>query len=85
VDLAPTLEAGALLVFQSELPDARDRLGLEPFADLCVEARLPIYGPLGAFLELSGGAAVVRTDSGLTTGTHAVPRARGAAGLTYGF
>lgn len=85
VDLAPALEAGALLALQSDLPDAKDRLGLEPFAGLSVEARLPIYGPLGAFLELSGGAAVVRTDSGLLTSTHAVPRARGAAGLTWGF
>src|SRR6185295_13563536 len=85
VDLAPALEAGALLVLQSDLPDVTTRLGLEPFADLSIEARLPIYGPLGAFLELSGGAAVVRTDSGLTTSTHAVPRARGSAGLTYGF
>jgi len=41
VDLAPALEAGALLVLQSDLPDVTTRLGLEPFADLSIEPASP--------------------------------------------
>ncbi|HVE81218.1 MAG TPA: caspase family protein [Myxococcales bacterium] len=80
-ELAPALEAGALLVLQSDFLDGSSRVGLEPFAAASIEARLPIFGPLGAFVEISGGAAVVRTLSGL----HAVPRARGALGLSAGW
>ena len=80
-ELSPALEAGALLVFQGGFPDGTSRIGLEPFAAGSAELRLPVIGPLGAFVDVSAGAAAVKTDSGL----HLVPRARGAAGLSFGF
>lgn len=75
--LSIALELGAVLVLQSDLPDASHRFGAEPTAVLALEGSLKLVGPLGLFLDGGFGGALVKRDAGLT----AVPRGLAALGL----
>lgn len=75
--LSLALELGAVLVLQSELPDSSHRFGAEPTLVLAAEGSVKLFGPVGAFLDLGFGGAVLKKDAGIT----AVPRGLGALGL----
>lgn len=66
-----TAEAGALAVFQSELPDGSRRFGVEPVAMLTGGVRLDVGGRTSLLLGASGGGAAVKRESGVSL----VPRA----------
>ena len=73
------LEAGALAVFQSGLPNAETRFGLEPLALVSGGVRLRERAPVSMLLSASVGGVVARRDSGVAL----VPRA--SASLMVGF
>lgn len=75
--LALGVELGAVLVHQSELPDATSRTGLSPLVQVSSGLRSVLVGPVELFLQLAGGVAAVKTRAGV----GAVPRASGTLGL----
>ena len=75
--LSLALELGAVLVLQSDLPDSSHRFGVEPTAVISAEGSVKLAGPVGLFLDLGFGGAIVKKDAGVTV----VPRGLGALGL----
>ena len=75
--LALGVETGPLLIFQSGLPDGSARTSLGLSLALFVEGRLKLVGPLEAFVQGSGGGALVKKLAGVTM----TPR----LGATIGF
>lgn len=71
------LELGPLLVFQDVVPDGSQRTSLGLVADLAVEARLRLGGPVELFLSGLGGGAVIKRAQG----TAVAPRLGAALGL----
>ncbi|MHB8872592.1 MAG: caspase family protein [Myxococcaceae bacterium] len=71
------LEVGALMAWQSDLPDGSRRTGLAPTALGLAELRLKLKGPVEAYLDASAGAALVKKLSG----TFVIPRASASLGL----
>ncbi len=75
------LELGPLLVFQRHLPDDSARTSLALAADVALEARLAVVGPLALALLGTGGGAVARRPSGIVF----VPRATVSLGVACVF
>jgi Caspase domain len=75
--LSLALELGAVLVLQSDLPDSSHRFGAEPTAVIAAEGSVKLVGPVGLFVDLGFGGALLKKDAGVT----AVPRGLGALGL----
>lgn len=73
------LEAGALAVFQSRLPDEDTRFGLEPLALVTGGVRLDVRSRLSMLLTASAGGVMAKRDRG----TALVPRA--SASLMVGY
>lgn len=77
--LVAGLEAGAVLVLQNSLPAGSSRVGLEGSLVVAGDARIRMLRGFGLFLSANGGLAVVRKANGVV----AMPRASGAAGVTF--
>ncbi|MFB1481853.1 caspase family protein [Corallococcus sp. RDP092CA] len=73
------LEAGALAVFQSRIPNEDARFGLEPLALLTGGVRLDVRSRLSMLLSASAGGVMAKRD----LGTSLVPRA--SASLMVGY
>ncbi|MBZ4334345.1 caspase family protein [Corallococcus sp. AS-1-12] len=73
------LEAGALAVFQSRIPDEEARFGLDPLALVTGGVRLDLRSRLSMLLSASAGGVMAKRDSG----TALVPRA--SASLMVGY
>ncbi|NNC07657.1 caspase family protein [Corallococcus exiguus] len=73
------LEAGALAVFQSRIPDEDARFGLEPLGLVTGGVRLDVRSRLSMLLSASAGGVMAKRDSG----TALVPRA--SASLMVGY
>ncbi|MBN8226695.1 caspase family protein [Corallococcus macrosporus] len=74
------LEAGALAVFQTRIPEEEEaRFGLEPLALVTGGVRLEVRSRLSMLLSASAGGVMARRDSG----TALVPRA--SASLMIGY
>jgi hypothetical protein len=77
--LALGLDLGALLVFQSGLPDGSRRTGLAPTALAGLELRVKVSGPVELFVSARGGLALVKKLAGV----FAVPRGAGSLGVAF--
>jgi hypothetical protein len=75
--LSLALELGVVLVLQSDLPDSSHRFGAEPTLVLAAEGSVKLVGPLGLFVDLGAGGALLKKEAGLA----AVPRGLAALGL----
>jgi hypothetical protein len=84
------LEVGPLLVFQSDLPGGEARTSLGLTTALSLEGRVKLFRPLEAFLNGSGGGAVVKKMDFMNPQSPAgrlafAPRVSATIGLALSF
>jgi len=75
------LEAGAVLILQSQVPLTGSRTSVAPSVLFDLEVRVPIAGPLELGVLGAAGVNGVRKDSGLVL----VPRVMGSLAAVFTF
>jgi hypothetical protein len=79
------LELGPLLVLQSNLPDASQRTSLGLAADVALELRLALFGPIELALLGTAGGAVAKKSSATGDAVVLIPRVGASLGVAFGF
>jgi hypothetical protein len=85
VSLALGLELGPLLVLQSNLPEAQRRTSLGLVADVALELRVQLVGPLELVLLGTAGGAVAKKTTSSGDAAVLIPRVAASLGVALAF